>query len=175
MVLERGVLTDAEGVSSVPGDCLLAEDVLGAVDDTSFAHALEGVNPFGGLLSHNNDPAEGSASQHVALNELKLGSWVCGLCEGLDLVQVPAGLDDLVLDTEGHERGRVGTLGKDQYFMPCSVEDIRHYKTHVAPHQPSIRSGSINHQGRAKEMRHQSSDTGGGRRQDKNGKITVLG
>ena len=45
LVLEAGVLADAEGVCCVPGDGLLAEHMLRALHHPRLAHALHGIRP----------------------------------------------------------------------------------------------------------------------------------
>ena len=45
LVLEAGILANAEGVCCVACDGLLAEDMLGALHHCRFAHALQSVRP----------------------------------------------------------------------------------------------------------------------------------
>lgn len=50
LVLEAGVLADAEGVGCVACDGLLTEDVLWALHHRRLAHALQGIRPVCRLL-----------------------------------------------------------------------------------------------------------------------------
>lgn len=45
LVLEAGILANAEGVRCIPRDGLLAEDVLRALHHARLAHALHGIRP----------------------------------------------------------------------------------------------------------------------------------
>mmetsp|Transcript_35567 Transcript_35567/g.92389 ORF Transcript_35567/g.92389 Transcript_35567/m.92389 type:complete len:230 (+) Transcript_35567:529-1218(+) len=89
LVLEGGVLADAERMRRVLCDSLLAKHVLRAVRHRRLAHALERVHAARGGLLHNSDAAEGTAAQHPAFLQHHdcVGAGLLG--ERVHLIQMP--------------------------------------------------------------------------------------
>lgn len=67
--LEGRVLADTEGMRDIARDGLLAEHVVRALHDGDLFHSLEGVLPARGELGHDGHAGEGTAAQHLPLDQ----------------------------------------------------------------------------------------------------------